>query len=405
MFESIVRVGCFRSLVLVGLVLLGSQFAAAESSDPPSAESWLGLPVSFESRGYALRPWPAVELRRVRIQSSQPIEIGTAWVTPDYAAWIVGRETRRLRVAADEIVASPAALARLGTNEGASRRVVSRISFERLKLRVGTGLLELPAGQMEFNRDGALAQIRMTLSDQFNLVITPQQGELAVLVQGGTLQWSALPAFRFESVVAQGQVSNDGIVLDRIGAAAAGGSVTGALRVTVSEKFVVDGTLKGSNLRAGEVLGRLYPGNTVEGTLSADFKLQAAGNSWNQLGESLLSASGSYVLKAGAIDRFGLLEGLRMSRSGVAGGGLLHFELASGRFSGAKGRPANVSVERLNAGALQATGNALVTQEGVLRGEVRGVLRKPDGELTSRTLGLAGRVDAPVLNVLVRGEE
>lgn len=396
------RTNRFRSAALsfgVAIIVGGVAQAVAAATE---LESWLGQPVSYEARGYAFKPWPALELRRVRIQSAQPIEITAAWLTPDYAEWVARWDTRHLRVMADEIVARPAALARLGLPGGPSSRIVTRMGFGRLKLRFGTGFLDLPAGHMEFGPDGTLARIRVTLEEHVSLDMTPRGGQLALLIQAQSLKWPVLPAFKFESVVAQGYIGDDRIVLDKIGASGDGGAVSGAMQLVANGKFTLDGNLKILGMRAKDLLERLYPRHPVDGALTANLRLNATGPSFETLG-SALTVNGNYTLKAGSIDRFGLLEGLRKSGPGVAGGGRVRFDAITGGFSGGKGRQGSLSFHGLEAGALRASGSMTVTPQGELNGTVHGTLQPPGGETMSRSMSLGGRVDAPMLSVTEQG--
>lgn len=362
-------------------------------------ETWLGLPVEFANQQYAFKQGPALELNKVKVQTTAPIEIERAWVTPDWADWITQFRTSRVRVSTREIVARPSSLARLGFVDGPSTHKVSKLEFSSLKLLLGTTPLVLPAGEMRFGPDGALSAIRIKFESGFSLDLSPQEGgRLGVLLQSDAMRWAVLSAFSFDSVVAQGAMSDDAVVLDKIGANGDGGSIRGSLHLISAGKFMLDGDLKMESLRARDVLGRLYPRPTVDGVLSGSFKLSASAESFEQLA-STAAVSGTYVLKNGAIDRFGLLEGMRRSGTGVVGGGLMRFDSLNGRFSGRAGEPAQVDYQGLASGALRGSSSFTVLQDGRLKGSVSGSLTLPGGENVSRNFELSGKVDAPTLTV------
>ncbi len=219
-----------------------------------------------------------------------------------------------------------------------------------------------------------------------------------MLLQLNTWKWDVLPALHFDSIVAQGDLNDDRLLLDKIGATGDGGSTEGFVRLTVTDKFAVDGDLKLDKLDAPDVLTRMYAGHTVQGTLSANVKIAANADSLAELGKNM-TASGTYSLRSGSIDRFGLLEGLRRDQSGSAGGGLTKFVALDGSFSGGVGKPSSVSIRRLDGGALQGSGSFQIGLESQLRGNVAASIKLPNGDSKSRALVLTGAVNAPTLMV------
>jgi hypothetical protein len=193
-------------------------------------------------------------------------------------------------------------------------------------------------------------------------------------------------------------LSDDRLLLDKIGGTGDGGSMDGLVRLTVTDKFMVDGEVKLDKLDSVEVLKRLYPGHTVQGVLSANVKIAASGASLAALGAGMTS-SGTYSLHSGSIDRFGLLEGLRRQESGPAGGGLTKFVSLDGGFSGGVGKASAISMRRLDGGAMQGSGSFQIALDGQLRGNVSASIKLPNGDSKSRALVLTGKVNSPTLMV------
>jgi hypothetical protein len=360
---------------------------------------WLGLPVTFKAKEYAFKPWPAYELRQLQVQTTQPIDMKHVWLTPDWSSWMTEFKTNRMRAEVDEIVAKPAALARLGTSDGPSSRKITRVNFARLKLQVGATTLEFPAGTMNFGGDGTLTEVRIALGDKIEVSLKPTAGKLGVTVQTERLTLPALPALAFTSVVAQGEIDEQGITLDKIGANGDGGAVGGSLRVDLSEGAVLSGNLTFNSLRVKEVLDRLYPRHVVEGFLNADLTIKSSAPSIVELKAAPIQVEGTYTLKAGSIDRFGLFEGMRKSGRGVVGGGLVRFEAITGKFAGATGAIATASFGGLDNGGLKGQGSFTVKPDGQLAGSVGGTLRLPGGQTEARNLQLTGKASAPILSV------
>ncbi|MDP5240881.1 hypothetical protein Q9Q94_15165 [Uliginosibacterium sp. 31-16] len=361
-------------------------------------ETWLGLPVEFASQEYAIKGGVAVELSKLKVQTATPIEVERAWVTPDWADWITKFRMSRVRVEAGEVVARPSSLARLGLVDGPSTRKVTRLEFTSLKLLFGTSPLLLPGGEMRFAPDGALSIIKIKYEGGINLELSPREGgKLAVLVQSGALKWPVLPGFSFDSVVAQGEITDDNLLIDKIGANGDGGSVSGMLHMVSAGKLLLEGEIKMESLRARDVINRLYPRSTVDGLLSGSFKLDASADSFEGLASSV-AVNGTYTIKNGSLDRFGLLEGMRRSGSGVVGGGLIRFDSLSGKFGGRTGEPAQADFQGLTSGALRGSSSFSVQQDGRLKGVVHGSLTLPGGENVSRSFELSGKVDAPTMS-------
>ncbi|HEX5127964.1 MAG TPA: hypothetical protein VFW00_14555 [Rhodocyclaceae bacterium] len=384
--------------LLIAVAALAMFPLPSSAATGAQAESWLGLPVTFKDRGYALHPWPAIELQDLKILTAEAITVNHAWVSPDWAEWITTAKTSRLRLQADQIVARPAALARLGLIDGKSTRKLTSVRFAKLKLLIGTGSLDLPAGEMEFAPDGTLRRIKMQLGEKVTIDAVPKDGKLNVTLNTGQWKWEALPVFTFDNLVAEGEISDDQILFDRIGANADGGVVSGVIHITVPDKFALDGEIKLNGVDARDVLGRLYPRHTVLGNLYAVVKLASSADSFDGLGKEL-TTSGSYEIREGSIDRMGLMEGLHKVGPGPAGGGLTRFVKLTGTFSGSTQHPASVSIQHLDGGAMQGSGGFTVTSDGNLKGSMAASMRMPTGETTSRSMALTGSVDAPTLTV------
>ncbi|MDB5814081.1 MAG: hypothetical protein JWM03_530 [Rhodocyclales bacterium] len=385
------------ALFTAGLLMF-THFISSGVAHGASPEAWLGLPVTYIENGYTFHPWPAQALRNVEIHTPDPIVIAKAWVSPDWAAWITGGKTNRVRIEADEIVARPSSLLRLGTFDGKSTHKITAVRFAKLKLLMGANAVVLPAGEMEFAEDGTLTHLRVTTEGGMRFDVTPHEGKLAVLVQLNNWKWDVLSALRFDNIVAQGDVNDDRLLLDKIGGTGDGGSVDGMVRLTVTDKFAVDGEIKLDKLDAAGVLTRLYAGHTVQGTLTANVKLAATADTLADLGKSV-TTSGTYNLRSGSIDRFGLLEGLRRQDPGPAGGGLTKFVALDGGFSGGIGKPSAISIHHLDGGAMQGSGSFQIEQEGKLRGNVAASIKLPNGDRKSRALVLTGQVNSPTLMV------
>lgn len=381
----------FKTIVCLKLAL-ALPFALAQEKN-----TWLGLPVEFGKQSYAFKSGPAIELEKPRIMTTTPVEFNRAWLVPDWADWITHFTTRKVRVIAGDIVARPSSLARLGFVDGPSTKIVTRLEFSSLKLLFGDTPLTLPEGEMQFAPDGALARVRVNFEGGATLELTPREGgRLGILVQTGTFKTPVLDAFRFDSVVAQGEMADDQLVLDRIGTSGDGGSLSGVIKLVSAGKFLLEGDLRMEGIRAKSVLERLYPRAVVDGVLSGNFKINTSADSFADLGKTV-AVEGSYVLKSGSLDRFGLLEGMRRSGSGVAGGGLVRFDQISGKFSGRTGAPAQASFVDLVSGALRGGASFTVDNGGALRGSVRGTLSLPGGEMINRSFTLSGKADAPTL--------
>jgi hypothetical protein len=366
--------------------------AAAET------QNWLGLQITYADRGYAFRPWPAVELRNIKVQSTPEIQAHRAWVTPDWGEWLTTFRTSRVKVHVDELTAQASSLKRLGRIDGKSDYKISTLKFDKLKLLLGEGSIELPAGEMAFAEDGTLSRISIALGDKVSLEATPAGERLNILVRTAQFKWDALPALLFDNVSAQGTLDDQQLVLDRIGANSYGGAISGVLRLTVKNQYALTGELTLVGVGAKPFLARMYPRIPVQGDLSGQIKISGTGATFSEVGKAL-SVSGSYALKSGAIDRLGLLEGMRKASPGPAGGGLTRFDSLEGSLTAAPDKPVSVTMRRLDAGALQASGGFVLNTDQQLRGNMTGSMRLPGGETTSRSFTLRGRVDSPALDV------
>jgi hypothetical protein len=388
-------VKCRSLFFLLGLlwVLVCPQSALAAAEK----ETWLGLPVEFVNQGYALKNGVAVELSNVKVFTTIPIEMKQVWITPDWADWMTKFRSSRVRVTANEIVARPSSLTRLGTIDGPSTRVISRVRFNKLKLLFGASALELPEGEMRFRADGALSVIRVEYEHGVTVELSPEEGgKLSLLVQMGGVKWPVLPAFSFESVAAQGTLSDDTVDFQKIGASGPEGALSGSMRLVSAGKMLLEGHFKMEGVHASDIIARLYQSSVVNGYLNGSFQVNASGDSIDSLAQAV-AINGEYVLKTGSIDKFGLLEGMRRRSSGPVGGGLVQFESITGKFSGKTGQVATVEFQGMDSGALRGSSAFSIQPDGRLKGAVWGSMLLPGGESISRSFELGGRANAPML--------
>ncbi|MEC5386325.1 hypothetical protein VVD49_11370 [Uliginosibacterium sp. H3] len=388
----------YGSALLTAAALVFANFLWSGVAQGGSPETWLGLPVTYVEDGYTFHPWPAQALKDMKIHTPDPILVAKAWVTPDWNAWITSGKTNRVRIEADEIVARPSSLLRLGSFDGKSTHKITGVRFAKLKLLMGATAIALPSGEMDFAEDGTLTHLRIATEQGMRFDVTPHGDKLTILAQLTNWKWDVLPALRFESVVAQGEINDDRILFDKIGGTGDGGSVEGLVRLTVTDAFAVDGELKLDKLNSVEVLKRIYAGHTVQGLLMANVKIAASAPSLSDLSKNM-TASGTYSLRSGSVDRFGLLEGLRRQESGPAGGGLTKFVSLDGTFAGGVGKPSSVTMRRIDGGAMQGSGSFQVSLENKLRGNVTASIKLPNGDTKTRALVLTGAVNAPTLMV------
>lgn len=359
-------------------------------------ETWLGLPVEAANQEYTWNSGVALELSKVKIQTTTPVEVNKVWLKPDWVDWLTQFRTSHVRVSTGEIVARPSSLVRLGRIDGPSSRVVTRVEFTGLKLLFGTSQLSLPGGEMRFGKDGALSIIRI-VSEKMTIELSPRQdGKLGVLVQTGNFKWPLLPAFAFDDVAAQGEISDDVITLDKVGASGPDGALSAAVRLVAAGQFQLEGTARMEGMHAESVIEHLYRPGVVTGLLTGNFKFTAEGNSLESLPQAL-HIEGDYQVQNGVLDKFGLLEGMRRREPGVVGGGQIRFDSIEGKFKGAAGQPAEVNFQGLKSGALRGSSNFTVMPDGKLHGAALGSLQLPGGESVSRTFQMSGTVSAPVL--------
>jgi len=384
------------SFMLAAVALSATLLMPAARAAALEKETWLGLPVSAKQHEYTWNGGLAMELRQVKVQTTKPIEVDKAWLKPDWADWITSFNTRSVRVSTGNIVARPSSLVRLGVVDGSSSRVVTRLEFSGLTLLFGSSRLALPAGEMNFAKDGTLKVIRV-VADKLRIEMSPtQDGKLTLLVQTGDIKWPLLPAFLFDDIAAQGSISDDTITLDKVGASGPDGAISAALRVIATDQFQLDGTARLEGVHIEPVVARLYKKGVVTGWLSGEFSFTSTAPSFESL-VNAVQVEGKYEIRNGMIDKFGLLEGMRRRESGVVGGGQIRFDSIHGTFKGSTGEPAEVTMSGLTSGALHGSSRFSVMPDGKLRGVAVGSLLLPGGESVSRSFQVSGDVGAPVL--------
>lgn len=384
----------FGQFLMIAALLTGILSGGVQAAE---TDSWLGLPVTYIDDGITFHPWPGHGLRDVKVHTPDPILIAKAWVTPDWGGWISGK-TNRIRIEAEQIIARPSSLLRLGSAEGKSTKKITGVRFNSLKLLLGNTSITLPAGEIEFAEDGTMSHLRTAIEQFAKFDVSPAAGKLTVLMNTAVWNWDVLHALHFDGLVAQGEIADDHILFDKIGGTADGGSADGVVQIAVTDSFAAAGEIALDKMDVPVLFKFFFPNQPVQGMISSKFKFSTAAPTLAELGKKVVT-SGSFSIKSGSIDRFGLLEGLRREGSGVVGGGLVKFTALEGSFSGGVGKPTSVSISRLDGGAMQANGSFVIKDDATVKGSMNASIRLPSGENKSRTMLIDGEVKAPQLKI------
>jgi hypothetical protein len=387
---------------LLGLAVLGlalvAGFAVWLSGLRPQVEARasaaLGVPVFVESLGFAIQHGPALALQHVTIGKEVPLALKRLEVMPDPRQGSVW-STYRLLVADASL--KPSELSALARILGSSASI-TELRFSGLSLRLGDLQVGSLAGSLE--RDSN-AQIVLKLADPaggLTLEARPNAEGLTVNLAAspGTLPLLGRP--QIGSVELRGVLDDTGLRQGELGMTGYGGKFDGTLSMGWAGPVSIESKLRLAAVSMNQVSRSLFErGGFGEGQASGSMALRARAARWEEL-TRIDNLVASFLVERGAIKGFDLGAALRERSPRPISGGDTRFESLRGRLEG-DGREIRLWIDRLDSGALTASGQLTVDSVQSLRGNLFASVQVAGRGALHYPAQLAGTVARPSIQL------
>lgn len=377
------------------LALWGGQvwLAGLKPKVESRASQVLGAPVEAGSVGFGVYAGPALRVRDLVIRQGHPVRLAEVLISPDvhkgdvWSSFSVRVKAGRLHPS--ELGSLLALFARSGDLNG--------LEISDLGLLLGGRVLEGLRGTM-VRDDAGRGQLNLTDgSGRFVLTAYPSPVGLDVRVSALPGLLPILGGIEAGAIEMTGSLRDEGLKDGAWSLTALGGRFEGEVELAWSSSAVLTGRLRMSGVDAGQVLRVRYPHAGAEGMLSGDLKMAARGAGWEDVPGALI-LEGKVHVERGALKGMDLGSAVRERSASPISGGETRFESMAGRVH-IDSKVSRLVVDRLEAGALSATGQFSANSGEDLRGTWVATVSVPGRVASPYPMDVAGSVTAPQLQL------
>jgi hypothetical protein len=360
------------------------------------ATAALGVPVEVRSLGPALHNGPALTLKDVTIGLDPPLVLPRVDVMPDPRRGNVWSPSRVLIMNASLKPSELSALAGLLRGSAA----VTELEFSELQLRLGALQVGALAGNLENTSEGGAVFKLANPAGGLNLEARPSGRSLAVYLTAtpGTLPLLGRP--QIGMVELRGLLDDAGLSGGELGMTGYGGKFEGNLTMTWGGPVSVDAKLRMAAVSMKQLSRSLFErGGFVDGQASGMLAVEARAARWEDL-VRIDRLTASFMVERGAFKGFDLGAALRERSAHPRSGGETRFDSLRGRLE-AGPREIRVWVDRLDAGALSASGLLTVAGFESLKGNLSAAVQVPGHGVQRYPAQLAGTVAMPSIQLVL----
>jgi hypothetical protein len=363
------------------------------------ARAALGVPVSVGSVGFSVRHGPALALGRVTIGGPVPFVLEQVEAKPGPRQGSVW-SAHRLRVVDASL--TPSELSTLASLVGSSETVVE-FAFSGLTLRLG----ELAVGGLAGSLERADGRVTLRLADPaggLTLLAQPREAGLALQLTASPGVLPVLGRPKIGTVELRGLLKDGGLENGELGMTGYGGKFEGSLVAAWGGSISLEATLRMAAVSMAQVSQGLFErGGFADGQASGTVFLRARSARWDELNR-IDDLEASFVVERGALKGFDLGAALRERWPRPISGGETRFESLRGRLE-AGPQEIRLRIERLDSGALSASGQLKVSGFESLHGNLSASVQIPGrGPLTYPAV-LAGTVALPTIQLRLPAAE
>lgn len=389
---GLLGLGALALAVVVGMALW---LAGLRPQVEARASAALGVPVRVSSLGLAIRYGPALSLSRVALgQPPTSLVLGEVEVMPDPRrgdAW----SAVRLRVADTTLKPSELnALARMLMGSES----VTEVIFTDLRIQLGELKLAALAGSLERMDDGGAVFRLADPAGGFKLEARPVGAGLQTELAASPGALSLLGKPKIGSVELRGLLDDVGLHGGELGMTGYGGKFEGSLAMAWAGPVSVEARLRMAAVSMNQLSRGLFErGGFSEGQASGSLVVEARAPRWEEL-TRLDRVVSSFTVERGALKGFDLGAALRERSPRPLSGGETRFESLRGRLE-AGPKEIRLWLDRLDSGAMSASGSLTVAELKELRGTLSAAVQVPGRGALHYPAQLAGTVAQPSIQL------
>lgn len=354
----------------------------------------LGVPVRVKSLGMAIAHGPALALDNVTIQTPAPVVLRRVELMPDLRR---GLSLSAFRVRVDDVSLKPSELSALVQLLGRSENV-GEVVFTGLGVQLGSLQIGGLAGSVERDAEG-LVQIKLANpAGGLSLAARPAGASLAITVSAspGTLPFLGKP--QIGTVDLRGTLGDAGLRGAELGMTGYGGKFDGTLAMDWAGPVSLESRLRLVAVGMAQVSKALFErGGFSAGIATGSMTLRAKAARWEEL-TRIDELEASFVIERGVLKGFDLGSALRERSPRPVTGGETRFESLRGHLD-AGARQLRLMIDRLDSGALTASGQLTVDSFQSLQGSLYASVQVPGRGALNYPAQLGGTVAQPSIQL------
>lgn len=354
----------------------------------------LGVPVRVQSLGLAIAHGPALALENVTIQTPAPVVLRRVQLIPDLRR---GLNLSTFLVRVDDVSLKPSELSALAQLLGRSANV-AEVVFAGLGVQLGSLHIAGLEGSVERDAEG-LVQLRLANpAGGLSLVARPAGPSLAIVLSASPGVLPLLGKPRIGTVDLRGTLGDTALRGAELGMTGYGGKLDGSLSMDWGGPVSIESRLKLVAVAMSQVSKALFErGGFSEGIATGSLTLRAKAARWEEL-TRIDDLQASFVIERGVLKGFDLGAALRERSTRPVTGGETRFESLRGRLDGGGGQ-LRLIVDRLDSGALTASGQLSVDSFQSLQGSLHASVQVPERGVLNYPAQLGGTVAQPSIQL------
>jgi hypothetical protein len=350
----------------------------------------LGMPVTFGALSLSPNGGGSLSLSEVRVPALPSVRVKALYLLPDWGASIRALDWR-FRMKLVDVQGAPEALARLLSARFADG-MVTGVEVEDGGLNVGGQRWGGLSGQMSI---GGVSELNLTdAAKTLTVQVVPVDQGLRLDIVGINRSLAVFPRISFDTYQLVGTVSDSALTLEQFGASVFHGKLGATGQLRFEEGAVLDTDITLGNVDGSALLSALGSGFRLGGAVDGRFKVIARAASPEGL-NAAQSISGTFSVQTGVLNGMDFGAALRERGMGKLQGGETRFEQFEGKLT-YQDKRTEVTITRLQAGALDASGSLDIGALEALSGRVSAVVLT-GGRRMRVPVTVSGSLAAPVL--------
>jgi hypothetical protein len=383
------------ALVVLALALGGGQawLAGLKPKMEARASQMLGVTVEVGSVGPGWSRGPVLLAREMVIRAPHVLRLEEVLIAPHVgqghvqSSFSVSLRGGRLRPSEFSAL--------LGLFDGAGD--LAGVDITHLGLLLGGSVMEGLSGSLARDDQGRGVLVLRDASGRYSLTAHQGAGGLVARISASPGVLPLLGGVEVGPMELAGFLGDDGFKGGEWSLTALGGRLEGSVVLGWSNPVVLAAALRMTSLDAGQVLRVRHPKARAEGAVAGTLRMSAQAESWDALAAHL-TLEGPIQLERGAFKGMDLGLAVRERGAGPISGGETRFEALRGRVR-VDPQGGSFVVERLEAGALSASGRLITNASEELSGSWLATVRVPGRAALSYPMSVTGSVAAPQLRM------